>query len=151
MTHPLWTSEEAVAATGGRAEGRWQINGISIDTRSLQKGDLFVALKDVRDGHDFVPQAYEAGAGACLVSRSIHDVPALEVEDTLEALEKLGVASRARSRAFCCGITGSVGKTSVKEMLAQIFRAFGPAHWNVKSFNNHFDNCKSSFHSNMIR
>ncbi|MAK60481.1 MAG: UDP-N-acetylmuramoyl-tripeptide--D-alanyl-D-alanine ligase [Ponticaulis sp.] len=138
MTQPLWTSEEAASATGGRAEGRWQVNGISIDTRSLQKGDLFVALKDVRDGHDFVPQAYEAGAGACLVSRPINDVPALEVQDTLIALEQLGSASRHRSNAFCCAITGSVGKTSVKEMLAQIFRAAGPAHWNVKSFNNHW-------------
>lgn len=134
----LWTSEEAAAATGGRAEGQWAVTGISIDTRSLEPGDFFVALKDVRDGHDFVPTAYEAGAGACLVSRPITDVPALEVDDTLVALEKLGIAARARCDAFCCAITGSVGKTSVKEMLAQIFRAYGPSHWNVKSFNNHF-------------
>lgn len=138
MRKPLWTSEDAAKATGGRAEGRWSIYGLSIDTRSIQPGDMFVALKDVRDGHDFVPNAYEAGAGACLVSRPIEDVPALEVEDTLEALEAMGEAARARTDAFCCAITGSVGKTSVKEMLAQIFRAFGPAHWSVKSFNNHW-------------
>lgn len=134
----LWTSEEAATATNGRAEGHWQVTGISIDTRSLQPGDLFVALKDARDGHDFVPNAYEAGAAACMVSREISDVPALWVEDTLMSLEQLGEAARARTDAFCCAITGSVGKTSVKEMLAQIFRSAGPAHWNVKSFNNHF-------------
>ena len=138
MTKPLWTSEEAAKATGGRAVGRWAIYGLSIDTRSIQPGDMFVALKDVRDGHDFVPNAYEAGAGACLVSRPIEDVPALQVDDTLTALEAMGRAARARTDAFCCAITGSVGKTSVKEMLAQIFRAFGPAHWSVKSFNNHW-------------
>lgn len=134
----LWTAEEAAAATGGRAVGHWDVTGVSIDTRTIEPGDLFVALQDVRDGHDFVPNAYEAGAAACLVSREISDVPALQVEDTLVALESLGKAARARSNAFCCAITGSVGKTSVKEMLAQIFRSAGPAHWNVKSFNNHF-------------
>ncbi|HBJ92440.1 MAG TPA: UDP-N-acetylmuramoyl-tripeptide--D-alanyl-D-alanine ligase, partial [Hyphomonadaceae bacterium] len=48
-------------ATGGRAVGRWAIYGLSIDTRSIQPGDMFVALKDVRDGHDFGPNAYDAG------------------------------------------------------------------------------------------
>ena len=138
MSKPLWTAKEAELATGGKAIGDWNVNGISIDTRTIRPGDLFVALKDVRDGHDFVPQAYESGAGACLVSREISDVPALYVEDTLDALVKLGLAARARTSAFCCAVTGSVGKTSVKEMLAQIFSAFGPSHWNVKSFNNHF-------------
>ena len=138
MTTPLWTSEEAAAATGGRAVGAWKVHGISIDTRTIEPGDMFVALQDVRDGHDFVPMAYERGAGACLVSKEIADVPALEVDDTLDALEALGRAARARTDAFCCAITGSVGKTSVKEMLAQIFRARGKAHWNVKSFNNHW-------------
>lgn len=138
MTRPLWTSEEAAKATGGRAEGHWSALGISIDTRSLKPGDLFVALKDIRDGHDFVPNAYEAGAAACLVSRDVHNVPALQVDDTLTALEHLGLAARARTDAFCSAVTGSVGKTSIKEMLAQIFRASGPAHWSDKSFNNHW-------------
>lgn len=138
MTTPLWTSDEAARATGGKAQGDWQVFGMSIDTRTIQKGDMFIALKDTRDGHDFVPMAYERGAGACLVSQEMSGVPALEVEDTLVALEALGRAARARTDAFCCGITGSVGKTSVKEMLAQIFRAHGKAHWNVKSFNNHY-------------
>ena len=138
MSTPLWTSTEAVAATGGRAEGYWEVQGISIDTRSLKPGELFVALKDVRDGHDFVPAAYEAGAAACLVSRPIANVPALEVPDVLEGLEALGRAARERATAFCCAITGSVGKTSVKEMIARIFRSAGSAHWSDKSFNNHW-------------
>ena len=138
MTSPLWTSQEAVAATGGKAAEDWEVHGISIDTRTIKAGDMFVALKDVRDGHDFVPQAYKSGAGACLVSQVVEDGPALVVDDTLEALEALGRAARERSSAFSCAITGSVGKTSVKEMLAQIFRAHGAAHWNVKSFNNHW-------------
>ena len=138
MSTSLWTSAEAAAATGGRAEGHWQVDGISIDTRSLKPGDLFVALKDVRDGHDFVPDAYEAGAAACLVSRPISNVPALQVTDVLDGLEELGRAARKRTTAFCCAITGSVGKTSVKEMVARIFRSAGNAHWSDKSFNNHW-------------
>ncbi|MAP94710.1 MAG: UDP-N-acetylmuramoyl-tripeptide--D-alanyl-D-alanine ligase [Ponticaulis sp.] len=138
MTTPLWTAEEAAAATGGKAIGDWQVHGMSIDTRTIQSGDMFIALKDVRDGHDFVPMAHEKGAGACLVSRHMDGIPALEVDDTLVALEDLGRAARARNGGFSCAITGSVGKTSVKEMLAQIFRAHGAAHWNVKSFNNHW-------------
>ena len=55
----LWTSDDAARATGGRATQAFEANGISIDTRSLEKGDLFVALKDVRDGHDFVRQALD--------------------------------------------------------------------------------------------
>ena len=138
MLRPLWTASEAAAATGGRVVGDWSVTGISIDTRTLQPGELFVALKDTRDGHDFVPNAYKAGAGACLVSRQIDDVPALQVDDTLTALEDMGRAARARTDAFCCAITGSVGKTSVKEMVARIFRSQGHAHWSVKSFNNHW-------------
>ena len=136
---PLWTANEAAAATGGRAQGDWAIHGVSIDTRSLKAGDLFVALKDVRDGHDFVDNAYAAGAAAAFVSRDVLDgKPGLIVDDVLPALERLGLAARARTDATCAAVTGSVGKTSVKEMLARIFRAAGRAHWSDKSFNNHW-------------
>ncbi len=135
---PLWTSDDAARATNGQVDQAWRANGISIDTRSLQPGDLFVALKDARDGHDFVASAFEAGASACLVSQDVSGSPVLKVDDTLSALEKLGIAARQRTDAYCCAITGSVGKTSVKEMVAQIFRAAGAAHWSVKSFNNHW-------------
>ena len=138
MTKPLWTSADIEAATGGNAIAPFEATGISIDTRSLQPGDLFVALKDARDGHDFVDNAFKAGASGALTSRQIGDHPQVVTSDVLEALEAMGIAARARSGAIRAAVTGSVGKTSVKEMLAQIFRAAGSAHWSVKSFNNHW-------------
>jgi UDP-N-acetylmuramoyl-tripeptide--D-alanyl-D-alanine ligase len=139
MPEPLWTSEEACKATGGKMLGTWAVNGVSIDTRSLQPGALFVALKDVRDGHEFVPNAFAAGAEAALVSRDVlGGHPGLLVDDVLVGLEKLGLAARARNSGVSAAVTGSVGKTSVKEMLGRIFRAAGRAHWSDKSFNNHW-------------
>lgn len=135
---PLWTSAEAAAATGGRAVGRWLATGVSIDTRDLAAGSLFVALKDKRDGHDFVPAAYGAGAGAALVERRVGDGPALVVPNALKGLEALGVAARDRCPARRVGVTGSVGKTSMKEALALIFRAAGRGHASEKSYNNHW-------------
>ena len=140
MSDILWTASDVAAATGGQAGSSWLASGVSIDTRSLKPGDLFVALQDVRDGHDFVANAFKAGASAALVSRDVPGAggPLLLVEDVLPALEALGIAARARCDAVRVAVTGSVGKTSVKEMLAQVFRAAGSAHWSVKSFNNHF-------------
>ena len=138
MTTPLWTSADIVDATGGVPTGTFEVTGISIDTRTLQPGDLFVALTDARDGHDFVDQAFDAGAGGALTARKTGDHPQVVTENVLPALEALGIAARARSSAVRVAATGSVGKTSVKEMLAQIFGAAGPAHWSVKSFNNHW-------------
>ncbi len=138
----LWTAAEAVAATGGRAVGDWTVDGVSIDTRTLARGDLFVALRDVRDGHDFVAQALDKGAGAALVSRVpegvSEDAPLLIVEDVLKALEALGAAARARTQACVIGITGSVGKTSTKEMLLAMLREQGRTHASVASYNNHW-------------
>ncbi|WP_282021460.1 UDP-N-acetylmuramoyl-tripeptide--D-alanyl-D-alanine ligase [Ruegeria faecimaris] len=138
----LWTAAEAVAATGGRATADWQVNGVSIDTRTLQPGDLFVALKAARDGHDFVAQALEKGAGAALVSQIPEgvspDAPLLIVEDVQTGLEALGQAARARTEARVIGVTGSVGKTSTKEMLANILETQGKTHASVASYNNHW-------------
>jgi UDP-N-acetylmuramoyl-tripeptide--D-alanyl-D-alanine ligase len=138
----LWTSEEAVAATGGRNARAWQATGVSIDTRTLQPGDLFVALKDVRDGHDFVGQALEKGAAAALVSRIpegvAKDAPLLVVPDVLQALADLGRAARARTLARVVGVTGSVGKTSTKEMLRAILSRQGKTHAAEASYNNHW-------------
>ncbi len=137
MRKVLWTSDDIALATGGRATARFDVTGtVSIDSRTLKPGDLFVALKDVRDGHDFVGDAFAAGAAAALVSREVAGGPKVLVADTLAALKDLGIAARARSGAVRAAVTGSVGKTSVKEMLARIYRAFGPAHWSEKSFNN---------------
>ena len=138
----LWTSIDAIAATGGKARGDWTCNGVSIDTRTLQPGDLFVALKNVRDGHDFVAQALEKGAGAALVSRVPEDVapeaPLLIVPDVLAALEDLGRAARKRTKAKVVGVTGSVGKTSTKEMLRAVLSGQGKTHCAEASYNNHW-------------
>jgi len=138
MKKPLWTSSDIEISTGGKATAPFDVTGLSIDTRSLQPGELFVALKDVRDGHEFVENAFKAGASGALTSRQIEDYPQIVADDVLPALETLGIAARARSAAIRTAVTGSVGKTSVKEMLAQIFRDAGSAHWSVKSFNNHW-------------
>ena len=138
----LWTSEAAVAATGGRAPVAWQAEGVSIDTRSLKPGDLFVALRDLRDGHDFVAQALAAGAAAALVSRIPEgvsaDAPLLIVPDVQRGLEALGRAARARSQARVIGVTGSVGKTSTKEMLRSMLTGQGRVHAAEASYNNHW-------------
>lgn len=138
----LWTSAEAAEATGGRAVGDWSCEGVSIDTRTLAPGDLFVALKDVRDGHDFVAQALENGASAALVSRIPDNVPAdaplLIVDDVLAGLEALGAAARARMQGKVIGVTGSAGKTSTKEMLLSMLSQQGKTHASVASYNNHW-------------
>ena len=138
----LWNSDAAAKATGGRLTAAWQANGVSIDTRTLQPGDLFVALKDVRDGHDFVAAALQKGAAAALVSHIpeglTEDAPLLIVQDVLKALEDLGRAARARTPARVVGVTGSVGKTSTKEMLRAILSGQGRTHAAEASYNNHW-------------
>ena len=139
---PLWTAADAADATGGSVTADWNAAGISIDTRSLEPGDLFVALKDRRDGHDFAAAALAKGASAAMVSRVPDDLPAdaplLIVDDVIRALELLAAAGRARSKAQVVGITGSVGKTSTKEMLRRILERQGKTHAAEKSFNNHW-------------
>ncbi len=139
---PLWKAEEAVAATGGHTTCGWQASGVSIDTRTLKSGDLFVALRDNRDGHEFVAAAFELGAVAALVDHIPEDVPTnaplLVVDEVLPALERLGSAARSRSRATVIGVTGSVGKTSTKEMLRTVLSRQGRVHAAENSFNNHW-------------
>lgn len=141
MPDALWTAGDAANATAGTlCEGRdWSATGISIDTRTLKPGDLFVALQAERDGHDFVPDAMARGAAAALVSRTdCGPGHKLVVGDTLEGLRRLAMAGRSRSNAVRVAVTGSVGKTSVKEALATVFRMAGTAHASVKSYNNHW-------------
>jgi UDP-N-acetylmuramoyl-tripeptide--D-alanyl-D-alanine ligase len=138
----LWTATEAATATQGRTTADWQADGVSIDTRTIAPGDLFIALKDIRDGHDFVAAALAKGAAAAMVSR-IPDglpegAPLLIVDDVLQALERLGAAARARTRARVVGVTGSVGKTSTKEMLRAILGGQGKVHAAEASYNNHW-------------
>ncbi len=136
----LWTHAEAEAATGGKATAPFAVTGLTIDTRTLQPGDLFVALKAARDGHDFVAQAFDKGAGAALVDHVPDGVtgPCLVVPDVLDALTALGAAGRARARAKVIAVTGSVGKTSTKEMLREMLAEFGTVHAAEASFNNHW-------------
>ncbi|MBN8607865.1 MAG: UDP-N-acetylmuramoyl-tripeptide--D-alanyl-D-alanine ligase [Caulobacterales bacterium] len=143
MMSDLWAAEEAARATGGKLINgdKWSVNGVSIDTRTLEPGDLFVALKDVRDGHDFLAQAYVSGAGAALISDAskVEGMgPALVVPNVLDGLRKLGEAARERSAAKRVAVTGSVGKTSTKEALAVCLSASGQTHRSVKSYNNHW-------------
>ena len=138
----LWTTTEAAEATQGRAIGDWTVSGVSIDTRTIAPGDLFVALKAARDGHDFVAQALEKGAGAALVSRIPEglpkDAPLLLVDDVQAGLEALGRAARARFAGRVVAVTGSVGKTSTKEMLRKLLGDQGLVHAAEKSYNNHW-------------
>src|SRR5690242_1652142 len=136
----LWTSAETEAATLGHASRAFEATGMSIDTRTLRPGDLFVALKgDARDGHEFVRAAFEAKASAALVSRDIDAAgPLLKVGHVQRGLEDLGRASRARSRAKIVAVTGSAGKTTTKEMLRLAFGALGNTHASASSYNNHW-------------
>ncbi|MGE4611381.1 MAG: UDP-N-acetylmuramoyl-tripeptide--D-alanyl-D-alanine ligase [Paracoccaceae bacterium] len=142
MSAVLWSRDAAVAATGGHCSVDWNANGVSIDTRTLQAGDLFVALQDQRDGHDFVAQALENGAAAAMVSRVPEgvssDAPLLIVDDVLRGLETLAVAARARTGAKVVAVTGSVGKTGTKEMLRSVLAPQGRVHAAEKSYNNHW-------------
>jgi UDP-N-acetylmuramoyl-tripeptide--D-alanyl-D-alanine ligase len=137
MADPLWTSEEIARATGGTASGGFGATGVSIDTRSIEPGDLFVALAGVRDGHEFVAQALAKGAAGALVSQEV-DGPWVKVADTFKALEQLGVAARERAPTARRGaVTGSVGKTSVTQAIMAGLMLAGRAHSSVKSYNNH--------------
>src|SRR5277367_6085864 len=142
----LWTQAELSTALGAvpSAPLRTSVTGVSIDSRTLEPGNLFFAIRgDAHDGHDHVARAFEAGAVAAVVSRErAHGLaalgPAFAVEDTLKAMERLGVAARARSKAKIVGVTGSVGKTTAKEMLRAMLSACGLTHASAASYNNHW-------------
>lgn len=134
----LWTSDELQAALGARDGGGFSASGVSIDTRSLQPGDLFVALAGARDGHDFVAEALVKGAAGVMIARPMPGVQNfLLVEDTLAGLTRLGAFARARGGARVVAVTGSVGKTTTKEMLRRALGGFGRVHAADASFNNH--------------
>jgi len=136
----LWTAAEIEAACRGIASHDFQASGVEMDSRDVKPGDVFVALKgEAMDGHRFLPQAFEKGAVAAIVDRPV-DYPHVLVKDTTEALHALAHAARDRAvEAVRIGITGSVGKTGVKEAIfACLDRASrGAAHRSVRSYNNH--------------
>ncbi|MEA3002683.1 MAG: UDP-N-acetylmuramoyl-tripeptide--D-alanyl-D-alanine ligase [Sphingomonadales bacterium] len=136
---PLWTSDEIAAATKGTASAAFEASGVTFDSREVESGHLFIALRgEATDGHRFLDQAFAAGAAGGLVSAATPH-PHVRVADTMKALNDLGRAARARGAARICGVTGSVGKTGTKEALyAALERsAPGTAHRSVKSYNNH--------------
>jgi UDP-N-acetylmuramoyl-tripeptide--D-alanyl-D-alanine ligase len=139
----LWTSHEAAAATAGQSSGAWEANGVSIDSRTVAPGDLFVALAGPKfDGHDFVAAALQRGAAAALVSKQpptvTQDAKLLRVGDTQAALEALGRAARARAGAKIIAVTGSVGKTGTKEALRVALGRAASAFASSGSLNNHW-------------
>lgn len=139
---PLWTSANAARATKGKTTCKWAAQGVSIDTRTIERGDLFVALSAARDGHEFVAQALAKGAAAAMVTHVpdgvADDAPLLIVDDVQAALERLGAAARRRCKGQIVAITGSVGKTSTKEMLRAALTGQGRVHAAVASYNNHW-------------
>jgi UDP-N-acetylmuramoyl-tripeptide--D-alanyl-D-alanine ligase len=144
MTGALWTWDDLVRAAGGTADGTPGVaeTGFSIDTRTLEPGEVFVALRDQRDGHEFVADAFMRGAAAAIVEsgyvRKPGDGALLRVADPLEGLRGIARAARARSAARIVAVTGSVGKTGTKEALRTCLSLIGPTHAAEKSFNNHW-------------
>lgn len=141
----LWSLSDMARAMRAEITGAPQaeITGISIDTRTIAKGEAFFALTDVRDGHDFVEVALKSGAGVAVVARSKRDrfpadAPLLVVDDVLDGLRDLARAARARMSAKVIAVTGSVGKTGTKEALRLALSADGETHASVASYNNHW-------------
>jgi len=135
----LWTADEIAGAVGGAVHGAFAANGVAFDSREVQTGDLFIAMKgEATDGHLFLDRAFAAGASGAIVSEEIAP-PHVHVDDSVAALTALGHGARARSAAKIIGVTGSVGKTGTKEALfAALDRsAPGRAHRSLKSYNNH--------------
>jgi UDP-N-acetylmuramoyl-tripeptide--D-alanyl-D-alanine ligase len=141
----LWQAEDVVRVVHARClhEQTWAARGVSIDSRTVARGDLFIALQGpTHDGHDHVGAAFAAGAAAALVSRQPSqvppDAPLVFVDDTMSALQALGHTGRARAKGKIIAVTGSVGKTSTKEMLRLALGAVGHTFANTGSYNNHW-------------
>jgi UDP-N-acetylmuramoyl-tripeptide--D-alanyl-D-alanine ligase len=136
----LWAADDLVAATGGVLSVPFAAAGVSIDTRTLAPGDLFVALTGENgDGHRFVADALAKGAAGAMVHQDVPGAgPLLRVRDTLAALARLGGFARQRFAGRVVAVTGSVGKTTTKEMLRCILSARGTTHAAVASYNNHW-------------
>ncbi len=145
--HTMSISEKKVLEDLLRMLSQMDIKGVSIDSRNIKEGELFIALKGQRfDGHDFVPDAIKNGAWGALVDRSaLENRPSLlgglknilSVEDTLHALQKMAHMHREKFSIPLVGVTGSNGKTTTKEMLASILKEKGPVLKNEGNLNNH--------------
>ena len=141
MTALLWKHDEAATATGGQSTVPWTADGVSIDSRTLEENDLFIAIVGPNfDGHDFVDKAFASGASAAMVSHVLDEAketrPLLLVEDTQKGLDNLARAARNRTSARITAITGSVGKTSTKEALRLVLEPQGPTAASMGNLNN---------------
>ena len=141
----LWTLDAMAAAMRAEKAGRLpaEVPGISIDSRTIGKGEAFFAIQgDARDGHDFVEAALKSGAGLAVVARAqaarFPGAPLLLVDDVLEALRELARAARARFAGKVIAVTGSVGKTGTKEALRLALSRDGATHVSAASYNNHW-------------
>lgn len=117
------TLEQAAAWCGGTIDPKYKdvaFFGANNDSRKIQPGQLFIALQGERDGHDFIPSALEKGAGAILCTHCDGDYPAIVVEDTRLALGEIARKERQKIGCKVVGITGSVGKSTSKEMVAAV-------------------------------
>ena len=140
----LWSGKAVLEATGGTGAAQWSAQGVSIDTRTLKPNDLFVALKGERyDGHGFINDAFAEGAVAALVDCNHHRVSGtadgerIQVADPLQALTNLAAHARARTSANIIAITGSVGKTGIKNALGHVLSSLTPkTHASALSHNN---------------
>ena len=143
----IWTSMDAETATGGHATADWQASGVSIDSRSIEKGDLFVAISGPNvDGHHYVESAFAGGAVAAVVTnawaagqdKSNTEMPLLLVADTMAGLEALARSARERCTARIAAITGSAGKTGTKDMLVKALASQGRTSSTRGNLNNHW-------------
>jgi UDP-N-acetylmuramoyl-tripeptide--D-alanyl-D-alanine ligase len=141
----LWTVDAMASAMGAERRGALpqSVSGISIDSRTVGRGEAFFAISDRRDGHDFVVPALEAGASLAVIAADRQtqisgEAPLLVVPDVLDALRALAAAARARTDAKVIGVTGSVGKTGTKEALRLALAKDGETHASVASYNNHW-------------
>ena len=140
---PLWTSEEVEKLTMGNSCHRWTATGVSIDSRTIEVGDLFIPISGPNfNGHNFIEDALKKGAAASIYSDYAHEnmkgAALLKVADTGRALDDIGKGGRDRSLATVVAVTGSVGKTGVKEALGKLLSEQGKSSYNVGSYNNHF-------------
>ncbi|MGB1547514.1 MAG: UDP-N-acetylmuramoyl-tripeptide--D-alanyl-D-alanine ligase, partial [Alphaproteobacteria bacterium] len=143
MTEPLWTSAEADRATGGTSTAPWQASGVSMDSRRMKGGELFVAIRGPHfDGHDFVADAFRQGAAAAIVESQPKGLPAkapvLVAPNTFEALQALARAARERTQARVLAVTGSVGKTGTKEALRLALGESGRVTATIGNLNNEY-------------
>jgi UDP-N-acetylmuramoyl-tripeptide--D-alanyl-D-alanine ligase len=143
----LWETADMIEAMNGRPRGQMPltVSGISIDSRAIAQNDAFFAIKGDRvDGHDYASVAAANGAALLVVNEArlpamgSISAPKIVVRDVLEAMEKLGQAARERARGKIIAVTGSVGKTTTKEMLRQALSSCGKVHYSPASFNNHW-------------